>query len=233
MSLPPVDEMESERIPFDENGGRHRKREPSLNFVEADIGDFLKRPKTAVAREYEGKAAAALNSALRFTAAKPSTLPDAAAIIAYGDGLAAATGELAEHNAKTRRAIDLILTPESPYLAFLIAALPLTAQLFRNHETTLQSVPTQFGKENRARRKAIRAARRQASPGVTLKIPLLRKQIRIPFALKVNLGFLRAGTLDPDALSAAVFSNEQVTKALRKRGIEVAWPEVPTRQYHM
>jgi len=226
--------MQTEFVQPEYNGGgRHAKDGPSLDFISADIGDFITRPKTAVAREYQRKTAGALNVALRYTAARPSTIPDAAAIIAYGDGLAAATGELAEHNEKTRQMIDLILTPESPYLAFLIAALPLATQLFRNHETSLSSLPAQFNKENRSRRKAIRQMRKQSSTGVSFTIPLLRKKIRIPLAFRVNLGFLRGGTLDPDSLSVAVFSNEQVAKALKKRGIEVAWPDVPTREHRM
>ena len=231
MTAPSFDDISVDDFTPESNGtGRHRKEEPSLNFVEADIGDFIRRPKTRIATEYEKKTAAALNAAMRFTAARPETITDAAAIIAYGDSFAAATGELAEHNERTRKAIDLILTPESPYLMFLIAAIPLFSQLARNHETQLSTIPARFSRDGRRQRKAIRIVQKPNRPGITVKIPLLRKQFKIPVSFRLNLGFFRASTVDPNALAVGVFSNEKVMKALSKRGIEIAWPKVPSRE---
>lgn len=223
MSTPTIDDLQGSEVytppPESETSNGH---EPNLKFIDSDIGEFIKRPKTAIAREYEHKVESALNAVMRFCAQNPKTVPDAAAIIAYGDNFAAAVGEVAEVNAGTRRMIDLILTPESPWLALAIAGIPLATQLMRNHEATLATIPKRFGsREQRKIAKAERKSQRASQPKFTVKI--LGREIGVRFP-GIKLGFLTSQTVEPDALSKAVFSNEQVVKALKKRGIDVAYP---------
>jgi hypothetical protein len=192
---------------------------PSLKFIDADIGEFIKRPKTAIARDYEKKTQSALNAVMRFCAQNPATVPDAAAIIAYGDDFSAAMGEVAEVNAGTRKMIDLILAPESPYLALAIAGIPLITQIFRNHEASLSSLPYRF-RQSKTERKANKVERKASRPRISFK--LFKREIKVTIPFRVKLGFLVSQTVEPNALANAVFSNEQVVKALKKRGIRVA-----------
>jgi hypothetical protein len=192
---------------------------PSLKFIDADIGEFITRPKTAIARDYEKKTRAALNTVMRFCAQNPRTVSDAAAIIAYGDDFASAVGEVAEINKSTRRMIDLVLSPESPWLTLAIAGIPLATQLMRNHQDTVAALNLK-NRPSKEARKAAKAERKANRPKVGFK--LFKREIKFTLPIKLKLGFVMSQTVEPDALTKAVFSNEQVAKALKKRGIKVA-----------
>lgn len=222
MSTPTVEDLQDSEI-FTPEPPHSNGNDPSLKFVDADIGEFIKKPKTAIAREYEHKTEAALNSVMRLLAQNPKTVPDAAAIIAYGDNFASAVGEVAEINKQTRRMIDLILSPESPWLALAIAGIPLATQLLRNHEpaiTAKREASRNKPKMTREQRKAARAETKANRPKVTVK--LFRREIKLSIPFKLKFNFVMSQTLEPQALSDAVFKNEAVLKALKKRGIDVA-----------
>lgn len=189
---PPEDEIpDSDKIKF--------------RFIDADLGHFMRKPKTAIAREYEGKAAAFLGLLTRGTISDPDTIADAAAYLAYGDKLAAATGELADEYEPARKVIDAIASPSSPLIAFGLAALPLVAQLMRNHEKEIV--------------KPVRSLR------VNVKIPFRKKPLNVSVPLRLKLTKkLRAQTVEPKTCAGLVFGNPDVVKALKKRGIDVAWP---------
>jgi len=171
--------------------------------ADADLADFIKRPKTAVAREYEKKTASILNAAMRGTISSPSTVADAAAIIQYGEGVSAAAGEWAQEDEKARKMIDLIATPSSPVVMFVMAAIPLVAQIIRNHESEVT--------------KPVREVSRQ------FRIPFIKKNVSIGMRLKFALPKrFRNATVPPELLMEGVFSHPEVIKALKKRGIEVA-----------
>jgi hypothetical protein len=198
----------------------------TTHFMDADIGDFLKRPKTAVAREYEKKTAALLNAGMRFTIKSPETLPDAAAIIAYGDNVASAAGELAESDEWTRKAIDLIAVPGDPRILFALALIPLASQIFRNHHDARVSRPA-AGIEGppltRKQKRAARKQRRAARPGINVGVG--RFKVKVPFSVEmlgVNVSrYAMSQSVEPQALSDAVFSNPDILKALKKRGINI------------
>jgi len=217
------DPLHTERdLPGNENGDH------TTRFLDADIGDFIKRPKTAIAREYEKKAQALLNAGMRVTIKTPGTLPDAAAIIAYGDEVAAAAGELAESSEWTRKAIDLIAVPGDPRVLFALALIPLASQLVRNHHDafTMRSAalvadgaPPMTRKEKRAARKIKRAAR----PGV--RVGYGRWKVKIPFTVEMfgsgAAKYAMSQSVDPRALTESVFANPAIAKALKKRGIDI------------
>ena len=222
MTTPTVDDLNESDVFTPDPPEHSNGNDPSFKFIDADIGEFIRKPKTAIAREYEHKTEAALNSVMRFLAQNPKTVADAATIIAYGDNFASAVGEVAEINRNTRRMIDLILSPESPWLALAIAGIPMFTQLMRNHETTVASVPQAFkNRPDRATRKANRAEAKANRPKVSFK--LFKREIRFTVPFKLKFGFVMSQTVEPEALTRAVFSNEQVVKALKKRGIDVAW----------
>lgn len=222
MTTPTADDIRESEIFTPDDEDSSNGHDPSFKFIDADIGEFIRKPKTAIAREYEHKTEAALNSVMRFLAQNPKTAPDAAAIIAYGDNFASAVGEVAEINRNTRRMIDLILSPESPWLALAIAGIPMVTQLLRNHEATVQAIPEAYkNRPSKEQRKAAKAEAKANRPKLTLR--LFKREIRITVPFKLKFGFVMSQTVEPKALADAVFSNEQVVKALKKRGIDVAW----------
>jgi hypothetical protein len=167
------------------------------------LAEFIKRPKTATAREYEKKTAAALNSVFRGLAGNPSTVIDAAAILVFGDGFSAAAGELAQEDERARGFIDFLATPSNPWIAFAMVALPLGAQLMRNHETALEEMEP-------------------VKKVIGVKIPFTKRAISIPLRIKPRLPRqLRSQTSEPEAM-LAVFEHPDVKRALKKRGIDVA-----------
>lgn len=203
----PVDDNEDEWEDLNPGLEDELPRTPEDKFrgivADSDIADFINRPKTAIAREYEKKTAAALNSAFRFLAPNPSTVVDAATILVFGDGFSAAAGELAQADEKARRIVDLITTPSNPYVAFAMAAIPMVAQFARNHETALEEMEP-------------------VKKVIGVKIPFFKKTISIPLRIKPRLpARLRTQTVDPSAM-LAVFEHPDVKKALKKRGVEVS-----------
>lgn len=221
MTTPTADDLHESDIFTPPSPSHDNGDSPSLKFIDADIGEFIKRPKTAIAREYEKKTQSALNTVMRFCAQNPKLVPDAAAIIAYGDDFAAAVGEVSEINKRTRQMIDIVLSPESPWLALAIAGIPLMTQLLRNHEAGVSSVGEAIkNRPSKDERKVARAQAKADRPRAKFK--LFKREITISLPVRVKLGFLMSQTVEPEALSKAVFSNEQVVKALKKRGINVA-----------
>ena len=196
---PQLDEDTGEEVPF--------------RFFHADIGEFIKRPKTQVAREYERKMAGLLNAGMRARITTPGGLPDAAALIAYGDQLSAAAGELAQADPRARKGIDFICQPANPYIMFAFAALPLVTQLMRNHEATVSQVGKLRKKGNTPK---------VPKPTVTIALPRGKSlTVKVPFKPRWPRGFLRAQTQEPTALVSTVFSNETVLRSLQKAGINV------------
>src|SRR6185312_5900940 len=227
MSTPTIDDLQGSGVytpPPESETQNGESGGPSVKFLDADIGEFIRRPKGAVAREYEKKARAGLNAAMRYTAQNPKTVADAATFIAYGDNFAAAVGEVAEISPQTRRMVDLIMTPESPWLVLAIAGIPMVTQLMRNHQATLEQVPQRFG--TREQRKAAKEARKaaKASSKPTFTVKMFGREIGVRIPLRPKLSFFVSQTVEPAALTQAVFSNEQFVKALKKRGIDVAYP---------
>jgi len=164
-----------------------------------------KRPKTA--QDYEAKIASALHTAMKSTAESEATVADAAAIIRYGPKLAEKAGDLANHDPRVRKAIDLITAPDNPYLAMAMAAIPLVVQIARNHET---KADTEVSSRE-------------------LRIPFLKskknpegRKFRLRFGIRVRNKWLRSMTEDPRILARDVFSDPEIKKALEDRDIRVA-----------
>lgn len=208
----PVDEINGEDAPPQSPNGHdpgqaERERQQRIRIIESDtLASLIDRPKTQVAREYEKKTAAMLNAAMRGTAGNPQTVADAAAIIVYGPSFAAAAGELAEADERARKMIDMIATPSNPWIMLLMAGIPLASQLYRNHETDVVKPVRKITKD--------------------IKIPLTKGKVihlRIPLRFALPKHF-RNQTIPAEVLTESVFSNPDVAKALRKRGIDVAWP---------
>lgn len=154
--------------------------------------------RTKRAEEYESRIAELLNAVMKMCASSESTVPDAAAIITHGPTFASKLGDLADHDARVRRAVDLITSgTDNPYLSFTIATLPLVLQIARNHEAT------------------------DLTKRVNLRIPFTKRSVKMPFRFRLRNKALRSMTAPPDMLTANVFGNPQILAALRDQGVEL------------
>lgn len=209
-------------LPESDEFGVPPTQDETLRFLDADLGDFLKKPgKSAKAKAYERKVHSVLTGALKWTIKTPQGLPDAAAIIAYGDGFAAAAGDLADASERAAKVIDFITAPDNPALVFALMSVQLGSQLIRNHQDQLQAIPAAV-QNRKTTTKAERKAARDAKPGINIKIPFIKKTFKLRVAL--HMGFLTAQSVDPHALTEGVFSNPSIVKQLEKQGIHIGRP---------
>ena len=216
------DNPDSDEIPpAPDSNGQPEGDDFSYLFAAPDLSAFLKTTKTGVAREYERKTSALLKAGL-IGAINAGQFPDAAALIKHGPGFASATGFLADADDRAKAVIDFLTTPANPYALFLITALPMVSQLFRNHERELAQSREQF--VTRKERKAQRKAERETQPKMTLHLPFgktLTLGIRARFPVgRIFAGF-RAQTTDPRDLAVTVFSDPKVVEYLRKQGVNI------------
>jgi len=168
--------------------------------------------RNPVARRYEKKVKAILNVVFRQTVANESTVPDAAAILMYGPQFCEKAGDLANHDPRARKAIDMITEgSENPYLAFALAAMPLALQVYRNHEQSLNPKGVVEGVRKRRETAKQRDARR-------IKIPFTKRYIS--FRWQLTLPSVHNLTNEPRALVSHVFSDPNILLAMQKAGID-------------
>jgi len=183
-----------------------------------DPGFVKEQYRGPVAKKYEKTVKDTLNTLLRLTVQRESTIPDAAAIIMYGPEFAEKAGDLAAVNKRFRRGIDLITGgTDNPVLAFALAATPLILQVWRNHEQALSpSAAIESIKESR------KAAKQR--PGKRVRIPFTKRHLEI--RLQWKLFKLEQITNEPNALAAHVFTNPEILASLQKAGINLPFTVV-------
>jgi hypothetical protein len=160
------------------------------------------KERTKRAKEYEGKVKNFLNLCARMSAGNSSTVADSATILAYGPPWASKAGDLADHDERVRRAIDLLASgTDNPYASFALATIPMFLQFMRNHENA-----------------EVKAERR-------IRVPFSKRTFRLPFRLRIKLnGRAKNMTMDPNALVNAVFSDPTIRAQFEKDGIQIAYP---------
>lgn len=189
-------------------------------FNAPDYASFFKPSQSRVATEYRKRANSLVKAAF-LTSLNAGLYHDAATFLEYGPSFTAATGQLADHDAKVRGVIDMLTTPTNPYGMFVLTTIPLVAQLFRNHEQEVREVPRTW-RERRTMRKAERVA--EETQPARFNIKVLGRTIPVRMKLRVKVvgalfkGF-RTQTTDPDALTRKVFSDPDLLKAMEKAGI--------------
>src|SRR5215472_8677587 len=139
-------------------------------------GEFIKKTTTTVrSRKYAQSVKSILNVIFKEAVSHEATVPDAAAILMYGPDFCKSAGDLADHDAKFRAALDWLDEGTSnPYLAFAMATLPFVAQVYRNHQDSL--APTAIVQSIRANRQV--AKQRE---GRKFRIPFTKREITIRF----------------------------------------------------
>jgi|SRR5215467_289616 len=188
---------------------------PSEDYDRPEAGFVADNYRGPVARKYEKKVKAVLNVVFRQTVAKESTVPDAAAILMYGPDFCARAGDLANHDPRVRKAIDMITEgSENPYLAFALAAMPLVLQVYRNHEDALNPKGAVQAVRTRREKAKLREPRK-------IKIPFTKRFIA--FRWQLSLPSVHNLTNEPRALVSHVFSDPNIVLAMQKAGVvEVA-----------
>lgn len=166
---------------------------------EVDISEFVDQAEeTARARRYRKAVSNALGYLWRPLLSSPATLPDGAAILAYGPDIAREAGKLADQDARARKIIDFVTEgTDNGYVALFAATLPLAIQLLRNHEDAIK--PEVRG----------------------IRIPRTKIQIKMRFGIK--LGKIRNLSYDPGYLANRVLSDDKLIAALAKQGLKIAW----------
>lgn len=169
--------------------------EPDASVI---TGGKASRPRGAAT--YERKLRRVFAFAIKLTAQRPSTAPDSAALILMSPKVAQTVGELAATEPRIARGIDMLFEgTDSPYLNAIIAIMPLTAQIARNHEPILE--PKSRG----------------------IKIPILNRHIGLPFKIGLRLPWLRNVTSEPSSLADHVFGHPAVQEVFRKQQVPIGW----------
>lgn len=171
---------------------------PNLS-AQSILVDKKSRSEKAIA--YDEKVQGVLSLVMKMCAANEGTVADAAAFIEHGEALASKMGDLAAHDKRVAHGIDLITSgTENPYAAVVLAALPLVAQIIRNHET-------------------------ETAKPFEIRIPFTKRTFKPKIKIRLNIAFMRALTVSPRQMISSVFGREDIRAALIANGTEVALPE--------
>jgi len=216
---PPIDDDE----PDDDFEGS--QRDYSQLFDAPSYSDFIKTAPNSKAKSYERRVQSMVKAGLVISL-NNHQWPDAATFLKHGPGFAKAAGNLAAEDARAAQIVDMLTAPDSPYIMFAMVAIPMVAQLVRNHEPDFKTAGSTF-KERRAERKQAKLAgtrTRTAVPPVTVRI--FKREFKVPIRFRIKLpkfknafkAFL-APTQHPEEIAAEVFTDTSVIKALHKMGI--------------
>lgn len=208
------------------NGDSSEHTDFRLILNAPDFASFIKRTKNPRVREYEKRTASALK-AVALGAMQANNFPDAAAVLWYGPAIATATGHLADTSERARNLLDVITAPNSPWVALAISAMPLIAQLGRNHEPALEQLPKRFamGRKARAARKearAVQAEQSQTPPRFTIRFGKRRIPVRFQFSpWRIMTAGIKAQTVDPTVVTSRVFTDPALLDELRRLGFNI------------
>lgn len=183
---------------------------------------LLKGRPSAEAREYQERVNSILKETLKYRlgAGTISGLADVSAILAYGPDFAERTGVLAAHDDKAKKAIDMLTAPDNPWVLFAFAALPLIGQVLRNHDEDVTRIRRGWSKEARAERRAQKETRAVAPKP---KIRLFKREITLPFRLRIKLSLFRPNSVEPQVLINQVMGSDKVRKAIHEKyGVKIA-----------
>lgn len=197
----------------------------SYLFDAPSYSEFIKLKPNSRAKTYERKTASMMKAGLVMSL-NSHQYPDAATFLKHGPGFATAAGNLAAEDPRAAKIIDMLTAPDSPYVMFALAAMPLFSQLVRNHERDVKTAATTW-REKRAERKQAKISgykpTKQASP---ITVRLFKREFKLPIRLRFKLpsfkhmfGAFMTPTQYPDEITQEVFSDPSVVKALHKMGI--------------
>jgi hypothetical protein len=220
-SAPPRDDDE---FPEDEEEEFH---DYSTLFDAPSYSEFIKTAPNSKAKSYEKRVQSMMKAGMVMSL-NSHQWPDAATFMKHGPGFAKAAGNLAAEDARAARLVDMMTAPDSPYVMFAMVAIPLVAQLFRNHASDIESAASTASEKRKARKAAKREARatgfKARTPPITVRI--FRREFKIPIRFRLKLPKFKAifssflaPTQHPEEIAGEVFSDPAVVKALHKMGL--------------
>lgn len=210
--------------PEDDWAGEEGERDFSNLFNAPDYSSFIKTKPNSKAKSYQARTASLMKAGM-IASLNNQQWPDAATFIKYGPGFATAAGNLAAEDARVAALIDMVTAPDSPYVMFALVAVPMIAQLFRNHQQDIAAA-TENVKKTRAEKKRERQAGIRPPKPAPVTVHLFKREIRIPIRLKLRMpklsGVFKAflGTSQhPSHIAAEVFNDPAVVKAIHQLGL--------------
>jgi hypothetical protein len=195
-------------------------------FDAPNYSDFIKTAPNSKARSYERRVQSMMKAGMVMSINNHSW-PDAATFLKHGPGFAKAAGNLAAEDERAARMVDMLTAPDSPYVMFVMVAIPMIAQLARNHQADIVQA-SETRKERRAARKEAKAAgvKPPKPPFKPVVFHVGKREFKLPIRIRLRLPNLRktfqaflAPTQYPQEVANEVFSDPAVIKALHKMGI--------------
>jgi hypothetical protein len=216
--------------PRDDDDGQSEEEEEydySALFDAPSYSDFIKTAPNSKAKMYEKRVQSMMKAGLVMSL-NNHQWPDAATFLKHGPGFAKASGNLAAEDARAARLVEMMTAPDSPYVMFAMVAIPMVAQLFRNHAPDIEKAAATSRERRAARKAAKREARatgfKASTPPITVRI--FKREFKIPIRFRVKLPNLKtvfssflAPTQYPNEIAAEVFNDPAVIKALHKMGM--------------
>lgn len=197
----------------------------STLFNAPNYSEFIKTPPNSRARLYEKRVQSMVKAGMVMSI-NNQQWPDAATFLKHGPGFAKAAGNLAAEDQKAAQVIDMLTAPDSPYIMFAMVAIPMVAQLVRNHQPEIREAGQTF-RQRRAERKQMKLSGAQpktVKPPITVHV--FRREFKIPIRLRLRMPNLKgafkaflAPTQHPSQIAQEVFTDPGVIKALHKMGI--------------
>lgn len=207
-------------------------------FDAPNYSDFIKTPPNSKARVYEKRVQSMVKAGMVMSL-NNQQWPDAATFLKHGPGFAKAAGNLAAEDARAAQIVDMLTAPDSPYVMFAMVAIPMIAQLVRNHEPQINEVADTWRNRRRERKQAKLSGQSprtvKVNPPITVR--LFKREFTLPirFRLRFKLNIRKTisaftgATQHPGHIASEVFSDPAVIKALHKMGIyPQASPAVPS-----
>lgn len=197
----------------------------STLFDAPSYSQFIKTAPNSKAQTYEKRVQSMMKAGM-VGSLNAHNWADAATFLKHGPGFAKAAGNLAAEDARAAALVEMLTAPDSPYVMFFMVAIPMVAQLVRNHQPEV----VKAGESWRARRAARKQAKlsgykpQPSAPPITIHI--FKREFKLPIRFRIKLPNLKnafkaflAPTQYPDEIAAEVFNDASVIKALHKMGI--------------
>jgi hypothetical protein len=195
-------------------------------FDAPSYSEFIKTAPNSKARSYEKRVQSMMKAGMVMSL-NNHDWPDAATFLKHGPGFAKAAGNLAAEDERAARIVDMMTAPDSPYIMFVMVAIPMIAQLTRNHQADIVKA-AETRKSRRAARKDAKAAgvKPPKNPVRPITVHLFKREWKLPIGVRVKMPNLKkafqaflAPTQYPNEIAGEVFNDPSVRKALHKMGI--------------
>jgi hypothetical protein len=194
-------------------------------FKAPSYSDFIKTPPSGKARDYEKRVQSMMKAGM-VASIHAENWPDAATFIKHGPGFAKAAGNLAAEDARAAQFIDMCTAPDSPYVMFAMVAIPLIAQLARNHQPEIVKATDTFKERRAAHKEAKRTGVKLKNPTPPITVHLFKRDFKLPIRIRVKMPNWRnmfkaflAPTQYPNQIAQEVFNDEAVVRQLHKMGL--------------